>query len=115
MRYRVVDPLEDEDDVKPLGEEAEEVEVLPRVPDHSMSEDEVARLPIEYSIRAADDFVISGPLGDGGGPGRRFSTIAAAMIWATRKYGGKRIKQRIAEAESGGRWAFLIAAQKAGE
>jgi hypothetical protein len=101
----------DDEDIKPLGEEAEE-EVLPRVPDHSMSDEEVESLPIEYSTRAPDDYVVSGPLPHGNGPGHRFSSVAAALIWLTRRVGGERIKQRITEAEEGGRWAFLVSPKR---
>lgn len=102
----------DDEDVKPLGAEAEEEKFTPRVPDIGMDDDEVELTEFEYSTRAPGDYVVSGPLGDGGGPGHRFSTVTAALIWLTRRIGGKRIKQRIIEAETGKRWAFLCSPPK---
>ncbi len=103
--------VSEEEDIKPLGEEAEE-EVRPRVPDHSMTDEEVETLPIDYSTRAPDDYVVSGPLPHGNGPGVRFSSVGAALFWLTRRVGGNRIKQRIHEAEEGGRWAFLVSPRR---
>lgn len=100
---RIVDS---DDEPKEIGEK--ELEYRPATPDHSMSDEEVEELEFEYSVRAPGDYVVSGPLGaEGRGPGHRFSTVQAALIWLTRRIGGNRIKQRIHEAESGGRWAFL--------
>lgn len=114
MRYRIVD----EDDIDTPLEENEVVpedKYTPRAPDIGMDDDEVESTEFEYSTRAPGDYVVSGPLGDGGGPGHRFQTVTAALIWLTRKVGGKRIKQRIRESEAGGRWSFLVAAKKDGE
>lgn len=78
-----------------------------------MSDDEVGALDIEYSTRAPEDWVISGPLPKGGGPGRRFPNIKAASRWVHGKYPG-RVKGRIPEANNndGNRWAFLIKGDK---
>lgn len=88
----------------------------PGAPSIMMSDDEVAGTTFEYSTRAPTDWVISGPLPTGAGPGRVFSW-AAAEKWARAKY-GKKFKGRIAaaaksrlddsEMQGGGRWAFLI-------
>lgn len=111
---RIVNEDELDTDIKPLGAEAEDEKYTPRTPDIGMDEDEVETLEFEYSVRAPGDYVVSGPLGpDGGGPGHRFNSVQAALIWLTRRIGGNRIKQRIHEAEAGNRWAFLV--KKAGE
>lgn len=81
-----------------------------RTPEIDMEEDQVEALEVEYSIRAPDDWVSSGPLGpEGAGPGRHFETWGAAERWA-RKFYGLRFKGRITEAAraDGNRWAFLI-------
>lgn len=51
-------------------------------------------------------FVISGPLPEGAGPGRRFESIADAEQWVVGKYGG--YLKRVTDAEYGGRWAFWV-------
>jgi hypothetical protein len=79
-------------------------------PEYHLSDDEVEALEIEYSIRAPEDWVISGPLGaHGGGPGRRFINAQEAERWVREKY-GDRVKYRIMEASNhhGNRWAWLI-------
>ncbi len=107
MRHRV---LSNDEDVKPMGEAAEDDKYLPRAPDIGMDDDDVENTEFEYSDRAPTDYVVSGPLGpDGWGPGQRFNSVAAALIWLTRRVGGNRIKRRIVEAEAGNRWAFLVA------
>lgn len=105
---RIVTEDELDTDIKPIGEEAEDEKFTPRVPDIGMDDDEVESLEFEYSTRALGDYVVSGPLGsEGTGPGHRFNSVHAALIWLTRRIGGKRIKQRITEAEPY-RWAFLV-------
>ena len=95
--------------------EEDELEPLQlTTPECDMSDEDVEQLPIEYSIRAPTDFVISGPLGaHGGGPGHRFATIKQAEAWVKKRY-GDRVKYRIPEAttNNGNRWAWLIAAPK---
>lgn len=73
------------------------------------SEDALEKLEIDYSTRADTDYVVSGPITQrGGGPGRNFPTADDAEWWA-RDYFGNRYKQRITDAERGGRWAILVA------
>jgi hypothetical protein len=76
-------------------------------PSYHLDDDEVAETAWDYSDRAPDDFVISGPLPDGWGPGRPFESVARAARWCRLKY-GYRFRRMITEAESGGRWAALI-------
>jgi hypothetical protein len=81
----------------------------PRTPEYHMDDEDVAGLDIDYSIRAPEDWVISGPLALGGGPGRRFQNIEEAWGWVRERY-GSRVRYRIPEAtlRGGNRWAFLI-------
>lgn len=74
-----------------------------------MTDEEVEGTEFEYSTRSPTDWVISGTLPGGRGPGRAFTNWSAAETWARNKYGG-RLKGRIAEAATsdGFRWAFLI-------
>jgi hypothetical protein len=76
-------------------------------PEYWMDESELEELAFVYPDRHPDDWVISGPLGNAGGPGRRFSGWGAAERWA-REFYGARFKGRIQEAVEGTRWAFLI-------
>lgn len=99
-----------------LDDEVDHIEP-PDVPTVHMSDDEVANAAFEYSTRHPTDWVISGTLPGGGGPGRAFASWSLAEKWAREKYGNK-FKARIKEASksrtddaglvSGGRWAFLI-------
>lgn len=66
---------------------------------------------VEESTRVYQDsppqsFVISGPLGNFPGPGRRFPSVRDAQAWVVEYYGG--FIARIYEAEPGGRWAFRV-------
>lgn len=82
---------------------------MPRAPDCMMDENDVENTEFDYSDRAPDDWVSSGPLGDSGfGRGRPFEDWDAAEAWA-RKFYGWRYRGRKAE-EPGclGRWAFII-------
>lgn len=75
-----------------------------------MEDDDVERSEFEYSTRAPEDWVISGPLGrESSGFGRYFDTWEAAEEWA-RGFYDKRLKGRVPEAQRDGhnRWAFLI-------
>ncbi len=75
-----------------------------------MEDDEVENADFDYSDRAPDDWVSSGPLGTHGvGPGRRFMSWRTAEEWA-REFYGVRYRGRIPEAQREGcnRWAFLI-------
>lgn len=92
----------------------EDLESPLTTPEYHLSDDEVEGMEIEYSTRAPEDWVISGPLGaHGRGPGRRFFSIKQAHDWAREKY-GPRLKGRIKEAAlfGGNRWAFLIRGEK---
>lgn len=63
---------------------------------------------VDYSDRAPDDWVSSGPLGEARGAGRRFADWAAAERWARRFY-GQRFKRRVdGWLEDSPRWAFVI-------
>lgn len=95
--------IEEENDDAPLT-----------IPEHHMSDEEVEMMFVDYSTRAPEDWVISGPLGTHGrGPGRRFDSMSQAWRWARNKY-GPRLKGRIAEATlfGGNRWAFLIRGER---
>ncbi len=75
-----------------------------------MEDDEVENADFDYSDRAPDDWVSSGPLGThGAGPGRRFMSWRTAEAWA-REFYGVRYRGRIPEAQREGanRWAFRI-------
>lgn len=79
------------------------------VPEYWMDEEEIEQTEFAYSTRHPSDWVISGPLAAGGGPGRRFANWTQAERWA-REFYGVRFRGRIAEAATEGhnRWAFLI-------
>lgn len=101
--------------LQPVGEWLPESdEPLPelsevRTPEYHMSDDDVEGLDIEYSTRAPEDWVISGPLPNGGGPGRVMPNVKAAAKFVSEKYGDC-VKGRIPEAtkNNGNRWAYLI-------
>lgn len=77
------------------------------VPTYELSEEEVETTEWDYSDRAVDDWVLSGPCGDNeAGPGRYFETLARALVWARMKYGA-RVKRPIYEALPD-RWAILV-------
>jgi hypothetical protein len=102
----MIDPLLDED----WDECLPAAEILTNsVPEYHMEDDEVENTQFEYSTRHPADWVISGPLAAGAGPGRRFQAWEEAERWAKQFY-GKRLKGRINEAQREGcnRWAFLI-------
>lgn len=91
-------------------EDLEDHAVAPSTPRYFMEDDEVEVTEFDYSTRAPDDWVSSGPLGAvGTGPGRRFANWDRAESWA-REFYGVRYRGRIAEAQQDGcnRWAFLI-------
>lgn len=77
------------------------------VPEYWMEADEVEGQEFAYSTRHPEDWISSGPLGDGLGSGRRFPSWEEAERWA-RRFFGKRFKGRVAAASEGPRWAFLI-------
>jgi hypothetical protein len=84
------------------------------IPEYHLGDDEVEAMFVDYSTRAPEDWVISGPLGGhGSGPGRRFDTIKEAQKWAKEKY-GERLRGRISEATlfGGNRWAFLVRGER---
>lgn len=58
-----------------------------------------------YSDRGPKDFVLSGPITGGWGPGRWFKTRGDAFSHATAKYGPARVRLT---KQSTGRWSFLI-------
>jgi hypothetical protein len=88
--------------------------VAPRTPGYFMEDADVEEMDVEYSDRGPGDWVLSGPLGVlGGGPGRRFATIAQAEAHVRRLH-GDRVVRRIMEATTNGsnRWAWLIRRKK---
>lgn len=107
--------------MSPEYNELDDEEVEERTPNVHMSDEDVEALPVEYSIRAPGDWVISGPLGaHGHGPGRHFPRIRDAEEWVRGKYGDL-VRWRIKEASrstnaglgdpemrGGNRWAYLI-------
>ncbi len=74
-----------------------------------MDPDEVETTEFEYSDRGPGDWVSSGPLGDGAGPGRRFESVAAAELWARRFYGA-RFRRMLTDTIPYGRWGCLVQA-----
>lgn len=86
------------------GDDFSDLDLAPQIPTIDV-------LPeyVDYSARGPGDFVISGPLGAGKGPGRHFNTALAAQNWAVSKYGRNRVK-RVEGEGSEFRWAFLIKA-----
>lgn len=97
------EPLDNEDDTPVLT-----------TPEYHLHDDEVEGMFIDYSTRAPEDWIVSGPLGPHGrGPGRHFPSMKLAWKWAKEKY-GTRLKKRIIEATrfGGNRWAFLIRGEK---
>jgi hypothetical protein len=94
-------PGDNEDDYEP--------EMLPSC---WMDDEEVESLNVSYSTRSPTDWVISGPLPEGAGPGRRFDSWKVAERWA-REFYGDRYKGRIREAANEGcnRWSFLLKAK----
>lgn len=95
-----------------LPEFDEELGSLP-VPEYWMEDEDVEGTEFNYSTRAATDWIISGPLASGTGPGRRFITWKQAEAWA-RGFYGTRLRGRVPEAATEGhnRWAFLIAGNR---
>lgn len=78
------------------------------VPTIDTDDEDIGNLEVEYSDRAPDDWVASGPLGEARGPGRRFADWGAAERWARRFY-GQRFKGRVTGApEDSLRWCFVI-------
>lgn len=73
-----------------------------------MEDFEIVDLDVDYNDRNPGDFVISGPLGEAVGPGRRFETWDEAEDWVSTKF-GKRSKGRPRNMpEESARWAFVI-------
>jgi hypothetical protein len=68
-------------------------------PTHDLEEEDVEKMHVEYSVRAPDDWIISGPLGFRGGTGRRFPNWDEAEAWA-RAFYGSRFKGRVRELSS---------------
>jgi hypothetical protein len=81
----------------------------PEVPNCYLEDDEVETEEWDYSVRAPGDWVISGPLPSGSGPGRRFENWDEAEEWA-RAFYGKRLKSPVWDLQRSGchRWGFLI-------
>lgn len=64
-------------------------------------------------LRGVRDVILSGPVGDALGTGRRFATKEEALYWAVDKYGEDRVK--LLDYEGASRWAVLIKNLKSGE
>lgn len=66
-------------------------------------------LGVRYSDRAPGDYIVSGPIGAGGGVGRRFDDADDARAWCVATYGPRlkdfRCQQVTAAAQ---RWVALI-------
>lgn len=58
----------------------------PEIPSH-----DCMPFTTDYSSRGPNDFVLSGPLRDAVGRGRRFDTISDALRWAQEKYGASNV------------------------
>ncbi len=86
-----------------------EAEVQRGTPEYHWTDEDVEGADIVYSTRHPDDVVISGPLNNAPGHGRRFVTRAQAEKWGREKY-GDRYRGRIHEAANSGgnRWAILV-------
>jgi len=65
--------------------------------------DEVA---LAAAQRGSRDVVLSGPVGQGWGPGKWFKSRFFAFRYAVMKYGASRVK--LLPGVTSGRWAFLI-------
>lgn len=97
-------PAESDEDIADEFEDDGEVEFTPpTIP----TIDELPNV-VDYSTRGPNDFVVSGPMGAGRGPGRHFESERNAYIWATSKYGRQRVVRIPQESEF--RWALLIKA-----
>ena len=85
-----------------FGDEEGDLEPLPAVPT-------IDTLPplVDYSSRGPNDFVVSGPLVKGNGPGRLFGDELKAFNWAAGKYGQSRVSRSYGGEN---RWAVLIKA-----
>lgn len=83
---------------------------MPAFPDITMGDGAVESTEFTYSDRAADDWVVGGPLGEGmeTARGRWFDTWADAEAWARAKYGARLKGRKPDEPGSGRRWAFII-------
>lgn len=88
-------------------EDDEELDPPASTPTHDMDDDAVENTQFEYSDRPPGSWVVSGPLRDTPGPGRRFAFWRQAEVWAREKYGDKFIR-RVVELEGTGRWGMLI-------
>lgn len=70
------------------------------------SEEEVEQSTYTYPDDPPGSFIISGPMGNYPGPGRRFNSHAEAEQWVVEFYGG--FIKRIRQAEDGSRWAYRV-------
>jgi len=110
-----VKPCADHEINEPDCPECEGLRILadpaptPTIPHMGMDDDEVENTDFGYSTRGPDDWVSSGPLGEGGhGRGRAFDTWVDAEAWARDFYGQRFKGKKPDEPNSGGRWAFII-------
>lgn len=88
--------------------ELDELERLePIKPTIDTPEPQLAESEVAYDhVRSVRDFVLSGPIIGGWGPGRYFQSRARAEAWCQEKYGKERVRRL--EGQTRGRWSFLI-------
>lgn len=87
----------------------EELEfLLPITPTIDTKQRDLEEKEADYSAsrRYTKDFVLSGPIIGGWGPGRYHQNRAIAEAWCKRKYGAANVKRL--DGITRGRWAFLI-------
>lgn len=70
--------------------------------------EDVEDMDVDYNDRDSSDYVISGPLGEAVGPGRRFETWAEAEDWVSTKFGERNKGRPRGMSEESARWAFVI-------
>jgi hypothetical protein len=104
--YGTPSPLHEDNHEDDEGDELEDS--LPIVP--TIDTTKLAEREVDYDDqRAPGDFVISGPLHDGWGPGRRHATRARARDAAMRRFGDR---VRELPGQTWGRWSFLVKAER---
>lgn len=98
------DPFELPDDDEPSDSG-----VWRRPPDHTMDDSEVENAVIEYSLEKDGTYRIAGPLGNfrPKDERRRFSTVAAAAVWAKRHFGA-RFYRMVHDGETLGLWCAEV-------
>lgn len=85
----------------------EEGMLTTQIPTCLDDEREIAGRWMDYVDRARGEFIISGPLADGGGPGRHFETIEEAEAWVHIRYSDCK-PRAVLESFAGKRWAYVV-------